>query len=112
MKYFQNIGITERNPESRVVSDAHRGYNFLGPSGWQHGVVCHRYHFVDPITGWTTNDIERVWKFMKGYFRPFLPIQPQFFNDFLYDFSFRHNLKIKGYTDNQITDEIIAAIIS
>ena len=38
-------------PGSRVVSDAHRGYNFLGPSGWQHGVVCHRYHFVDPITG-------------------------------------------------------------
>ena len=45
---------------SRVVSDAHTGYNFLGPSGWQHGVVCHKYFCVDPVTGWTINDIERV----------------------------------------------------
>ena len=36
---------------SRVVSDAHGGYNFLGTSGWQHGVVCHRCHFVDQLQG-------------------------------------------------------------
>ena len=97
---------------SRVVSDTHPGYNFLGPFGWQHGVVIHRYHFVDPLTGWTTNDIERVWRFMKQYFKPFQPIQPQFFSDFLYDFSFRYNLRIKGNNDRQITDAIINAIIS
>ena len=56
--------------EVTIFTDAH--------GGWQHGVVCHRCHFVDPITGWTTKDIERVWRFIKQYFRGFQPIQPQF----------------------------------
>ena len=79
---------------------------------WPHGVVCHRYNFVDPVTGWTTNDIERIWKFMKGYFRSFQPIKPHFFNDFLYDFSFRHSLRIKGNSPNQIVDSLLNDIIS
>ena len=79
---------------------------FLGPSGWQHRVVCHRYHFVNPVTGLTTNDIERVWRCMKQYFKCFQPIQPQFFSDFLHDFSFRYNLRIKGNNDRDITDAI------
>ena len=32
---------------------------------------CNRYHFVDPITRWSTNAFESVWKHMKNYFRPF-----------------------------------------
>ena len=38
--------------------------------------------------------------------------QPQFFSDFLYDFSLRHNLRIKGYNERQIIDWDINAIVS
>ena len=73
---------------------------------------CGQNYFYLTKTGWTTNDIERVWRFMKQYFKVFQPIQPQFFSDFLYDFSFRYNLRIKGNNDRQITDAIINAIIT
>ena len=53
------------SPGSRVVSDPQSGYNFLGPNGWMHCIVCHRYHFIDPVTGWSTKDIERVLCYMK-----------------------------------------------
>lgn len=49
-------------PGTTTVSDCWRAYDRLGNAGYNHLRVNHRYNFVNPITGATTNHVERMWK--------------------------------------------------
>ena len=62
------IPIIQRNvvPGSRVWSDEWAAYNGLIAAGYQHETVNHSRHFVHPITGVHTNNIEARWAACKA----------------------------------------------
>ncbi|KAH7820747.1 uncharacterized protein MONOS_5381 [Monocercomonoides exilis] len=65
--------------------------------------VCHKYHFVDPITGVCTNGIEGLW----SRFRAFLPrtgAKDKFIDDFIANFMFHSS---KNYTFKKFVKEIM-----
>lgn len=49
-------------PGSTVVSDLWPAYNRLKDEGYTHETVNHSKNFVNPLTGFHTQAIERVWK--------------------------------------------------
>jgi len=53
-------------PGSRVWSDQWQGYNGLMAAGYIHERVNHSQHFVNPITGVHTNNIEARWAACKA----------------------------------------------
>lgn len=50
-------------PGSTIISDCWRGYNSaeLEKAGYTHLTVNHRYNFIDPETGASTQQVERMW---------------------------------------------------
>ena len=62
------IPIIQRNvvPGSRIWSDEWAAYNGLIAAGYQHETVNHSRHFVHPITGVHTNNIEARWAACKA----------------------------------------------
>ena len=45
-------------PGTIIVTDGWRGYSGVTRLGFQHEVVVHEHHFVDPVTGVNTNAVE------------------------------------------------------
>lgn len=51
------------NPGTIIVSDGWAGYSNIRESlGLSHEVVIHENHFVDPVTGIHTNNVECFWQ--------------------------------------------------
>lgn len=53
-------------PGSTIYSDCWKAYNNLDKEGFQHLTVNHSLNFVDPDTGAHTQNIERVWREVRG----------------------------------------------
>ena len=51
---------------SVVVTDQWAGYNRLNDNDYHHFTVNHSANYVDPITGYHTNGIERMWSDVKA----------------------------------------------
>jgi hypothetical protein len=56
-------------PGTIVVSDGWAAYNRVHELGFEHEVVVHEHHFVDPITGVHTNAVEAYWQRCKRRFK-------------------------------------------
>ena len=54
-------------PGSVIVSDEWAAYRRIPEYGYQHRTVNHSEHFVDPVTGNHTQNIERLWKDVKSF---------------------------------------------
>ena len=50
------------HPGTTIISDCWRAYNCLSERGYEHLTVNHSINFVDPDTGASTQNIERVWR--------------------------------------------------
>ena len=57
------------SPGSIIVPDGWAAYNGLTTCGFQHEVVVHENHYVDPITGIHTNNVEAFWQRCKRTFK-------------------------------------------
>ena len=53
-------------PGTTIMSDCRRAYDCLSNEGFVHASVNHSYNFVDPNTGAHTQNIERVWREVRG----------------------------------------------
>ncbi|XP_031351794.1 uncharacterized protein LOC116177070 isoform X2 [Photinus pyralis] len=53
-------------PGTTIVSDCWRSYQCLGTEGFRHLTVNHSLTFVDPDTGAHTQNIERLWRDVRG----------------------------------------------
>ena len=56
-------------PETTIYSDAWGAYGGLRKLGYDHHVVVHEHHFVDPETGVHTNNVEAFWQRCKRRFK-------------------------------------------
>lgn len=56
-------------PGTRIISDGWAAYNRLHELGFEHHVVIHERHFVDPETGLHTNNVEAYWQRCKRQFK-------------------------------------------
>ena len=56
-------------PGTIVVSDGWAAYRSLNMHEFQHEVVVHQNHFVDPETGVPTNNFEAFWQRCKRQFK-------------------------------------------
>ena len=56
-------------PGTIVVSDGWPAYTGLSTLGFEHRVVIHEQHFVDPETGGHTNNVEAYWQRCKRRFK-------------------------------------------
>jgi transposase-like protein len=54
---------------STIYTDEHPSYRSLVNNGYLHGTVCHKYYFVDPLTGIHTQAIESFHNEMKLKFK-------------------------------------------
>jgi len=53
-------------PGTTIISDCWKAYDCLGNEGYTHLNVNHSVNFVDPTTGAHTQNIERVWREVRG----------------------------------------------
>ncbi|XP_031346116.1 uncharacterized protein LOC116172974 [Photinus pyralis] len=53
-------------PGTTIISDCLRFYQCLGTEGFRHLTVNHNLTFVDPDTGAHTQNIERLWRDVRG----------------------------------------------
>jgi transposase-like protein len=53
-------------PGTTIMSDCWRAYDCLGSEGFVHQTVNHSQNFVDPNTGAHTQNIERLWRDVRG----------------------------------------------
>lgn len=75
-------------PGSIIVSDCWRAYTCLENKGWKYHTVNHRYNFVDPVSKAHTQNIERLWRDMRGAI-PKYGLRKKNYNGYLGEFLFK-----------------------
>lgn len=65
MSTLKEIIINYVEPESIIISDCWKAYNFLENYNYIHLKVNHSHEFLDPITGAHTNNIEGSWNLLR-----------------------------------------------
>jgi hypothetical protein len=89
-------------PGSEIHSDGWQSYNGIVDVNvnppYTHKVVNHNENFVDPVTGATTNHIERMWKSAKRKLKHMSGTSDELLPSYLHEFSWR---QIRGKTGNQ-----------
>lgn len=78
-------------PGSIVVSDMWAAYGGVAnlPGGYQHATVNHSLHFVDPVTGTHTQNVEGQWSQVKRKFRVMNGTSTALFNSYLLEYMWR-----------------------
>lgn len=75
-------------PETTIYSDSWRAYNSISQHNYIHFSVNHSENFVDPVSGCHTQNIERVWRDMRGAI-PRYGINDKHFKCYLAEFLFK-----------------------
>lgn len=76
-------------PGSIIVTDGWRGYSGVKEMGFEHEVVVHEDHFVDPETGVHTNAVESWWQRCKRRFKRILGTSEELLCSYLDEFLWR-----------------------
>lgn len=77
------------NPQSTIITDAWRGYNFLKNENYQHKIVNHSINFINPEDqNIHTQNVENLWKYVKKYFKKYYGNQKKNFKYFLFEYIF------------------------
>ena len=95
---------------ARIITDQWRSYNRLAQHGRFHWNVNHAVTFVDPLTGYHTQDIESLWSRVKRAFRIHNGIPFNLLQEYLDEFTFRNNVKCNGISVWKAMLFVIAAI--
>lgn len=77
-------------PGSIIYSDCWKAYHQIDKKIYQHGVVNHSINFVDPDTGVHTQNIERLWRDIRGTV-PRYGRRENHFDHYLAEFVFKKN---------------------
>jgi transposase-like protein len=75
-------------PGTIIHSDGWRGYTSISQHNYIHACVNHSQNFVDPVTGCHTQNIERVWRDMRGAI-PRYGISQKHYKFYLAEFLFK-----------------------
>lgn len=84
-----------------IVSDKWAGYRRLQETGIHHLTVNHSLHFVDPITGIHTQNIESYWSKLKLRVKTMKGVRGSVLKDFLIEWMWRDNIHDENF-DNLI----------
>ncbi len=100
MQAVQNVKATvlkdfirkHAEPGTVVETDRFRSYGWLDSSEFAHHTVDHRFRYVDPMTGASTNGVENVWSlFKRGIMGVFHRVSEKYLPLYLNEFEFRFN---------------------
>ena len=87
--------ITANSPQGPThITDGWRGYLGLSALGFSHFNVNHEECFVDPLTGYHTQDIECLWALLRADFRRFRGLLQDKLQAYLDEFAFRRNMRM------------------
>ncbi|EFN64067.1 Uncharacterized transposase-like protein HI1328.1, partial [Camponotus floridanus] len=75
-------------PGSIIYSDCWKAYQQIDESMYQHNVVNHSQNFIDPETGVHTQNIERLWRDIRGSI-PRYGRREEHYNYYLAEFVFK-----------------------
>ena len=75
--------------DTRIWSDEWGAYNNLNQLGYIHQTVNHSRHFVDPVTGVHTNNIESRWAACKATFKCRFGVPKDQLPSYLYEYIWR-----------------------
>ncbi|CAF1629088.1 unnamed protein product [Didymodactylos carnosus] len=78
-------------PGTTILSDEWRAYHSLqnGPGGYIHQTVNHSLHFVDPVTGVHTQNIENMWMCAKQKKKRMMGMHVSLLDTYLMEFMWR-----------------------
>ena len=76
-------------PGTIIVTDGWRGYSEVKAMGFDHEVVVHEDHFVDPVTGVHTNAVESWWQRCKRRLKRILGTSDELLCSYLDEFLWR-----------------------
>lgn len=111
--FFLYLGIIEDTilPGSVIHSDGWRAYQGIPAipviPPYTHHVVNHQVNFVDPLTGATTNHIERWWKECKQKLKRMNGVPRESLPSYLDEFMWR---QIRGKKGNEAFDRLLEDI--
>ena len=92
-------------PGTTIWTDEWAGYRSLNRNGYAHQTVNHSHHFVDPVTGVHTNDIEGRWNTCKAFLKTKFGVRRLHLPAYLDEFMWRAKRQRED-----IFNDIVAAI--
>ncbi|KAG0439484.1 hypothetical protein DMUE_2403, partial [Dictyocoela muelleri] len=78
-------------PYSTIMTDEHRSYSRLNKNSYEHKTVCHKYNFVDKITGAHTQSVESFNGQIKNEIKKQKGVLTAYRPNFLKDFCLFYN---------------------
>ncbi|KCZ81262.1 hypothetical protein H312_01340 [Anncaliia algerae PRA339] len=78
---------------STIFTNEHKSYQRLQNLGYEHGTVCHKYEFINKITGANTQAVESFNNYLKYYIKFKKGLETQRREEFLIEFTFEFNFK-------------------